>query len=429
MRLSLRLKPFRLLLRSFFASLVSSPLILAPWELYLLLRGLRRKPGDLDPLRVGRVLILRPDEIGDVVLTTPLLRELRRLFPSAWLTLVVKPSVLNLVELCPYVDEVISFDSQGKGLLGYLLGHYRAFSFARRVLLPRRFDLALVPRWDTDFYQAPLIAYFSGATWRIGYSEKVNEEKSLLNKGFHRFFTHALEDRTPKHEVQRSLDILRFLESETSLCSSPVQEEGREASTLELWWRREEEEFVEQVLAKCYRSGGPLLIALGIGARSPRRQWPLENYLQVGRWLVKTYSATLLLLGGPGEEALGHSLAEELGEYALNLVGQTTLRQASALLKQCALYVGNDAGPMHLSAGVGVSVVEISCHPQGGDPLHPNSPVRFGPWGVPSEILQPEKPLPPCVKGCEQERPHCILSVTVQQVKEAISNLLESRDD
>lgn len=427
MRPSLRLKPVRWLLRSFFASLVSSSLILVPWRLYLFLRGLRRNPEEVDLSQVERILILRPDEIGDVVLTTPLLRELRRLFPSVWITLVVKPSVLNLVELCPYVNEVIAFDSQGGGFWRSLSGHFRAFSFARRVLLPYHFDLALVPRWDTDFHQASLIACFSGATWRIGYSERVNEEKSLFNKGFHRFFTHVLEDRTPKHEVQRSLDILRFLESKTLSCSSPDWEEDRDFPSLELWWGREEEEFVEQVLGKSYDSGASLLIALGPGARSPRRQWPLENYLQVGRWLIKTYSASLLLLGGPGEEALGRSLAEALGEYTINLMGQTTLRQASALLKRCALYVGNDAGPMHLSAGVGVPVVEISCHPQGGNPLHPNSPLRFGPWGVPSKILQPEKPLPPCVEGCEKDLPHCILNVTVQQVKEAISNLLESR--
>ena len=64
----------------------------------------------LDQIR--SVLLLRLDEIGDVVLTTPLLRELRRNMPHAWITLVVKPGVLNLVELCPHVNEILTFDSR-----------------------------------------------------------------------------------------------------------------------------------------------------------------------------------------------------------------------------------------------------------------------------------------------------------------------------
>jgi len=75
--------------------------------------GRRRTGKEIDLSQVNRVLVVRLDEIGDVVMTTPFLRELRRRLPDAWITLVVKPAAYNLVELCPYVHEVRTYDWRG----------------------------------------------------------------------------------------------------------------------------------------------------------------------------------------------------------------------------------------------------------------------------------------------------------------------------
>ena len=110
----------------------------------------------------------------------------------------------------------------------------------------------------------------------------------------------------------------------------------------------------------------------------------------------------------------------------INVVGKATLRQTGAFLKRCHLYVGNDAGPMHLAVAAGVPVIEISCHPLDGSQWHPNSPKRFGPWGVLHRVLQPLNALVPCSEGCIADRAHCILDISVEQVKQAISSLLSS---
>jgi ADP-heptose:LPS heptosyltransferase len=361
---------------------------------------------------VQRVLVIRLDEIGDVVLTTPLLRELRRNLPRAWITLVVKKTVYNLVANCPYVNEVLTFDWQAPLWRLYYTHLWRAWRLARRHLRPRRFDLALVPRWGYgDYYFAKPLAYLSGARGRIGFSEQCSNP-DLLESAGDRLLTQALHHREPRHEVRRSLDLLEYL-------GGTVQDDS-----LDLWLTSQEREEARQRLTRQGLGPGDLLISLGPGASRIERQWPLSQFAELGSWIIRTYGARLLVVSGPGDEPLGQTLAQTLGDGVINLAGKTTLRQTTALISQSQLYVGNDSGPMHLAAAVGVPVVEISSFPGPGQPLHPRSPARFGPWGVPHRILQPAGPVPPCTKVCLATEPHCILGVTVALAQEAAAELL-----
>ena len=355
---------------------------------------------------------VRLDEIGDVVMTTPFLRELRRNLPDAWITLVVKPQIYDLVELCPYVDEVLTYNWSTNGNATQhrqqLRRHGRALRLAWKSLWRRRFDLAIIPRWDVDYYHATFVAFFSGARWRVGYSENVIEHKKRLNRGLDRLLTHALEDNTLKHEVEHNLDVIRFL-------GGTVQEEG-----LELWVGAGDEAFSERVFREYGVSPGEFVVAFGpSGGCSPLKQWPTSSFIGLGRWLWKKYKSRILVVGGTGEEDLGRELERGIGSPAINLVGKTTLRQLVALIKRCRLYVGNDAGPMHVAAATGIPVVALfgsSCH------------HRFGPWGNGQMVLWLALPCSPCFqvhhldrcRCCIFDHPHCILDITVEQVKEAV---------
>ena len=365
----------------------------------------------LNLTQIKKTLLIRLDEIGDVIMTTPLLRELRRNLPDAWITLVVKPEVFNLVELCPYVDEVLTYSWKTPRYMTKLLRHLRAIRLAYRYLRPRRFDLAIVPRWDVDYYHASFLAYFSGARWRVAYSEDVTESKRIYNRGYDRLFTHLLKGGAGRHEVERNLDILRFLGGRV------------EKDTLEIWLGEGDERFAEEVLGERNTSNG-LLVAFGPGAGAPKRLWPVERFIEVGRWLEEEYRARIVVVGGDGDKYLGERLRQGIGEGAVvDLTGATTLRQTGAILKRCHLYIGNDAGPMHIAVAAGIPVVEISCHPRDGSEGHYNSPNRFGPWKVSHAVLQPERAISPCSNGCSSQEPHCILGVSVEEVKEAIERL------
>ncbi len=372
----------------------------------------RRSDRAIDLAEIKQVLVVRLDEIGDVVMTTPFLRELRRNLPDAWITLVVKPQVYNLVEFCPYVNELLTYDWGTKGRFASLRRHWRALKLAWRCLWRRRFDLAILPRWDVDDYHATFVAYFSGAPWRVGYSENVVAHKKRHNSGFDRLLTHPLQNSIIKHEVEHNLDVIRFLGGE-------VQDDR-----LELWLREEDEIFAEKLLRTHGRGFNDLLISLAPGANASKRRWPLSRFAELGSGFRDSYRARILVVGGPGEETLGRELQQELGDAVINTVGQTTLRQTVALLKRCRLFVGNDAGPMHIAAALGVPVVELSCHPKSGVPWSANSPLRFGPWGVSHTVLQPLTIRPPCVEECVVNHPCCILGITVEQVKQAVAEQL-----
>lgn len=380
------------------------------------LLGMRCKKRAINLRNVNRVLVVRLDEIGDVVMMTPFLRELRRNLPDAWITLVVKPAVHNLVELCPYVNEVLTYDRTASGRFAEQRRHGRALRLGWKHLWRRRFDLAILPRWGADYYHGSFLTYFSGAPRRVGYSANVSESKQRLNSGLDCLLSHKLEDSDPKHEIEHNLDVIRFL-------GGTVQEDQ-----LELWLGEDDETFAEKVLNSKGVHPKDLLFAFGPGKRDLKRRWPLSRFVELGVWLKRKYQVYILIVGEETEESLVQELQQQLGDIVINMVGRTNLRQAVSLLKHCHLYIGNDYGPKHMALAVGVPVIEINAHPLSGSPSHQDSPQRFGPWGVPHLVLQPKKSLPPCSDGCDAKQPHCILNVSVAQVKEAVEKIMKQKD-
>ena len=374
----------------------------------------RRAHKEISLKSARAILVVRLGEIGDTVLATPFLRELRRNAPGAWITLVVKPEVLNLVELCPYVNEIVTFDCRALGRAGILKRHARALHLASTRLWRRRFDLALLPRWDVDYYHATYLTYFSGAARRVGYSEHVFQPKQQLNAGLDRLLTDVIDHRGAKHEVERNLDVLRFLGASVS------------DDHLEIWLDEEDRSFARRVCADEGIGPHDLVIALAPGAGALKRCWPVERFVELGRVLVREYDARLVVVGGPEDRHLGRELESGLGPAVLDLAGRTSLRETAAVLERCQLAVTNDSAPMHLAAAAGSSVVEISCHPRAADIEHYNSPVRLHPWGVPYAVLQPEHAADGCRDSCESSEPHCILEIQPDRVLEAVRRLVRA---
>ena len=379
------------------------------------LTGCRQKGDVIDIGAADRVLVIRLDDIGDMILSTPFLRELRRAIPQARTSLVVKPSVAELAAGCPFVNEVLVYDPGPPGYAPTFERMRRTLQFAARHLWLRRFDLAISPRWDADLYHAAYLAYWSGAAWRVGYSECVVHHKQTMNSGFDGLYSHVLTDRSLKHEVARGLDIIRFIGGIP------------ENDCLALWETEQHGQPLTTILKDLGCSHGTCLITFGIGAASAARQWPREQYIELGCWLRKEYDARIVIVGGPSDIESGQVVARSLGKHAINAAGMTTWHQLGTLLKSCSLYIGNDSGPMHVAAAAGVPVIEISCHPSNGNPYWSNSPQRFGPWGVPSHVLQPETAVSPCREYCASIEAHCIRRVDIERVKDAVRSCLSKQ--
>ena len=378
--------------------------------------GFRHNQKDRLLSKASTVLILRLENgIGDVVLFTPFLREIRRNLPSAWITLVVAPVVYDLVEFCPYVNEVLTFDGRAPDTnFPTLIRHWRALRMVATHLWRRRFDLAIVPRRGQDWYHAVFLAYFSGAQWRAAYSERVTQDAPTAKPYFDRLLTHPLELVGLKHEVQYNSDVLQAL-------GFSVKNEAAE-----LWTTINDERIAEELLHANGIIGEESIIAICPSAGVPDKVWPLAKYRELIQWIHQDLRMRIVVVGGPSEKKMGEELRAALGCSVINLAGKATLRETIKLISRCVLFVGNDSGPMHLAAAMGVPVVEISCHPLTGWLDHARSPVRFGPWQASKIVLQPDQPLAPCQGFCTMTVPHCITQITVEQVSQAVDQITRS---
>lgn len=364
----------------------------------------------IDLKRLHRVLIVRLDEIGDLVLFSATLRELRRILPTAFITLVVKESVYNLVEKCPYVNEILPYRAGVYKYFRPFILPFRAWNFARRYLREPGYDIAIMPRYDVDASGAALLIYFSGAMLRVGFPETSTSRKRWLNLGYNLFYNRLLLVDKLAHEVERGLDLVRFLGGVIN------------NKDLEFWTDPEDDKCSAKLFANF--KPGQRCVALGIGAGHQKRRWPPEYFSALGAELIKRFRVKVLIIGDSSDFVRANQITRQIGEGAINLTGQFSLRELGAVLRRVMLFVGNESGPMHIAAAVRIPVVAVSCHPLSGDSMHYNSPVRYGPWGTNSRILQPPMSFKKCAKACNCISPGCISKIKPEQVMQAIENVL-----
>jgi lipopolysaccharide heptosyltransferase II len=363
-------------------------------------------PEAFDVSRVKRVLVVRLDAVGDGVLNTALLRELRRALPRAWITAVVSPQLYPLLEVCPYLDEVLPFDCAVPFRWRVFLLPWRALHLARSEFWRRHFDLAILPRREFDFSCGAFLVFFSRAFWRFGYTEHVNPRKHRLNPGADTLFTTVIQPQHAcQHEVNYNLEVLRALGGEP------------EDDRTELWTSAEDEAFADAVLGSQDSVDRELLIGLAPGSSSWLRRWPAEKFAALVRAVLEVDECRFVVVGGKDEFELGAVITAGASNV-LNLVGKTTLRQCAAILRRCTVVVANDSGPMHMAAAVGTHVVAL----YGSTCEH-----RFGPWKN-HTIVTLDYPCRPCHQGhvidscrtCIFDRPRCLTELPVDRVVAAV---------
>lgn len=368
------------------------------------------KMGDLEDV-APKILVIRLDEIGDMVMMSSFLRELRRNYPTAHITLVVNLEVYNLVELCPYVDETLNFPRRG-GRYSFYRNLWSAVLFSYRYLKKEHYELALVPRFDADAgYGAGMLAFLSGAKKRVGYSEYVLPHKMISDKGYDGFYTRLLFSKTAVvlHEVERNLDVLRCIDGDIA------------DDSLEVWFDDADRDKYCGILSSL--GDVEVKIVLSISSGSPKREWPAEKFIELIKELAPLKNIAWVIVGAGKRAVTSAREIEKVYPFAINLVNQTTLRETAAIIDACDIYLGGDTGLMHIAAALKKRGVVISCHPIWADEDHANSPKRFGPWKSPMQIVRP-RALPGCEHGCDREDAHCIREISVEDVKRQVLLLL-----
>ena len=379
------------------------------------LQGCPEMAREFDPRTVKSILLTRVDGLGDLVLFSSFVREVRGLWPQAHITLVVDQRFASLVEQCPYVDEVIGFSERGSKYARLFTGPRRAYKLAMQRLWQRRFDLAISPRWDSDTRHAAVLGFLSLPRHHFGFSAMVSRRKRALNYGINALFTH-LAPSTPgdRHEIERNAEML------AALGGNPAR-----IRNLELWLSDSDRFYARQCLLENRVTAQQPLICLGIGATEAKRRWPIERFSALAKWLVETYGAMILVVGDSLDACIAERMRPFVGPAMINRAGACTVRQSAALLSFCHAFIGNDSGPMHLAAASDVPVIELSCHPKTASPGHINSPQRYAPLSAWARVMQPSPFSEECHTGCNDAQAHCILNLHLNDVKQVSNELME----
>jgi ADP-heptose:LPS heptosyltransferase len=362
------------------------------------------------------VLVIRLDNIGDVVLTTPVFSELRRLLPEAHIAAVVRSQTRELLASDPHLDSIIVYDPPCISWRSPIKHVRYLIDFGRQYLSNRRWSIALNLRFGAERHDETFLCFVSRADVRVGFSSKVDKVRRITNSGVDRLYTKALTTEIPvMHEAARNIAILQ--------CVLP---DARQVSP-HIYLSQEDRDFAGSALGDGNAAGYGPLIVLAFGASELKRIWPVEMYIETARQLESKLNARFVLVGSPADTQLAQRFEDSFPRNVINLVGRCSLSQSAAVIGMADLFIGNDSGPMHIASCVCRKVVCISCHHKNGDQSHDNSPVRFGPVSSNSVVLQPHEAKDGCKNGCNRDFAHCIVGVTVEEVVTRIEILLSSK--
>lgn len=269
-----------------------------------------------------RILIGQTAYIGDVILTTPLIRAARQLYPQAQIDALVIPQTEEIVRHNPNINNVFLFDKRSKKA--------RAFLRSQQKLRNRRYDLAISPHRSLT---SALLLFLCGIPNRIGFRKGSGSP----------LWTISLPYRTDINEIQRNLSLL-----------SVISNQSFEQQT-EIFWDKETERKAkgrfENVPNSHYR------IAVAPGSVWPTKRWPEEHYAALVH-AFKDENMSFFFIGGPDERDLCDRIIHKSRTGACyNLAGETSLLEASAVIQKCDLFVGNDNGAMHMANAVRTDVV------------------------------------------------------------------------
>ncbi len=347
-----------------------------------------------------RLLLIRPDHLGDLLFATPALRYLRRRLPEAHCTALVGPWGEPVWRDCPYLDEVrtLPFPGFTRGPKGAPWEPYMLLLRAAGEVRAGRYDAAVVLRFD--HWWGAWLARLAGIPRVVGYDVPPTRP----------FLTAPVPYTAGRHEAVQNLALVQALVGDESSMPGPWE------APLEFHWPPQAAERVRALLPD---APSPLCIHPGAGA--PVKTWPPERWAEVADVLAKETGAPIVLTGSADELDLAWKVAAHMHREAHVLAGKTDLGELAALFARARLVLGSDSGPLKLAQAVGARTVHL---------YGPVDVRTFGPWGDPQIYRVVRSPLPcvPCNRldyhpGELAEHP-CMAAIPVEAVLEAARALL-----
>ncbi len=365
----------------------------------------------------ARILLIRPDHLGDLILTTPVLSALREQVPDAQITMMVGPWSKEIVARHPAIDhlQTCPFPGFQRTSQGGLLSPYTLLFRTARQIRQNQYDLAINLR--PDFWWGAALLYLAAIPRRVGYALPDGQP----------FLTHALSFPEAEHATRSSLRLVS--EGLVLLDYAPLAEPFTpesypthfEPTAEEYAWARE----------RLHNSGisedAPLII-IPPGSGGAVKLWRTEAWGSCVKTLRETltslHGACIMLTGSPGERKLVEEVAQGM-PVGVTLVTDASIGQLAALLAYATCVLTVDNGPGHIAVAQNTPTVHL---------FGPTDPHIFGPWGSPTRHIViastqrcPTCPAIPCGRldfsDKELAEHPCVRLLSEQQVVSAVKRL------
>jgi len=351
---------------------------------------LLRKSGRIPPEDVRDILVIRTAYIGDVVMTLPILKPLRELYPRARIAFLTASGAVDVLKGNPFVDEVIAYDPPW-----FYPSSTSAWPEFINRMRRRTFDLVIETR--ADIREILLLAWPLKANYRVSYD--VGGGGYLL--------THCVPYPGLRHKVEYHLDLVRYL--------------GYRGRDLEwgIYLSPEERQRVREIMER--KGTGQPFIAVHPGGRLPLKRWPARHYAAVCGKLTEKYGMPVVVFGSENERPIVEEMISAMKQRPVDLAGEVSLREMAGILSHASVFLCNDSGPMHIAAAMKTPIVAV---------FGPSKSVETGPFGGEHRVVEKAFPCRPTCdeSSCRFERYNaCMEDVSPEDVFRAADDLIRSK--
>jgi lipopolysaccharide heptosyltransferase II len=343
-----------------------------------------------------RILCVRLDTLGDVLMTTPAIRALKESSPGRDITLLTSSSGAEAGRLAPDVDQVLVYDAPWMKAMTSALAPQGDLKMVE-VLRHGAFDAAVIfTVYSQSALPAAMLCYLADIPQRLAH----------CRENPYQLLTHWVRETEPemclRHEVRRQLDLVATIGAHT------------DEERLSIAIPEKVDAYVDELLGGTEHH--PPWVVVHPGATAASRRYPPEGFATVARRVVQELGHEVVFTGTEPERSLIDQIRAEMGVPSRSLVGALDVPALAAVLARASLLISNNTGTVHVAAAVGTPVVD----------LYALTNPQHTPWQVPHRVLFHDVPCKYCYKSvCPEGHHHCLRLVEPDEVLHAVAELLD----
>ncbi len=335
-----------------------------------------------------KIIVRGTNWVGDAVMQIPALREIRRIFSDAHITLCTRSWAKGILQDTDFIDDILTIEPEES-----ILNQVKKWRKSK-------FDLAIL---FTNSFETALIAKLGKVKTRFGYA---NEGRSFL-------LTNSIEKplwKNERHEIYYYLNLISEVEN---LYFSTISEQ---TPRFDLTVSNKRKINAKKILKNKEIDPSKKVIAFCPGSTNSRaKRWQSESYAKLNDYLQGEFSSSVILIGDKSELDVSLEIVEKSNIKPIVLTGETSLAEATAILSICDLLVSNDTGPAHISAALGTETIVI---------FGPTNPKTTHPTGA--EIIRKDVECSPCMlRDCPIDH-RCMTQISAEEVFQKIKVLLSN---